>query len=89
MTRRPHRATSPPVRARPFRPAVSESRIKRITQIARITPPPYRRFIVPIHCVLRRTYPPGPLSYKEGERMAFWRFVSLAVLMALREWITP
>ena len=35
------------------------------------------------------TYPPAPFLQGKGERMAFWRFVSLAVLMALKEWITP
>ena len=49
----------------PFhRPTVSESRIKRITQITRITPHPYRRFIVPIRCVLHIR----PEKGENGER---------------------
>ena len=51
----PIRFASPPVRAH-HRPTVSESRIKRITQITQITPPPYRRFVLPA----TRAFPAPP-----------------------------
>ena len=61
-------------------PSVSESRIKRITRIARITT--HRPTAIDLS-------PRPPFLRGKGERMAFLKVVSRAVLMALGDWITP